>query len=327
VAEKIETIIYTDFINSVGPIVSELSELGIESVAYYGEMDTKSRNESYSNWKTGKVSVMVATSAFGMGIDKPDIHHIIRLGVPENICSWAQELGRAGRNGQSAVATIFYSMSDIDHGGAWVREHVNNPSYCKQILKEFSNSWRYTMSDLVGKCRRQVLLDLFGEDAASLASTCEYCCDVCSQSKEFSLTDCMKELEVLIVLGDKGEVKLAQWIRGSSQEWTIQYNKDCHSFSNSMGHSEAWWRTFMRQCHVEGVVEKQLRSIIKKSGHYCIQGLFHVLPKGRDIVQQRTPFLLPSSTAMVTQHSNAAASDTSSNDKKTTDQKSCKQKR
>ena len=74
---------------------------------------------------------MVATSAFAMGIDKPDIQHIIRLGVPENICSWAQELGRAARNGQSAVATVFYSMSDVDHGGAWVREHVHNSSYCK----------------------------------------------------------------------------------------------------------------------------------------------------------------------------------------------------
>ena len=107
-------------------------------------------------------------------------------------------------------------------------------------------------------------MDLFGEDATSLASTRESCCDVCSQSKEFSLSDCMKELEILIdaidVLGDKAEVKLAQWIHGSLQEWTIQYNKDCHSFSNSMGHSEAWWRTFMRQCHVKGVVEKQLRS-------------------------------------------------------------------
>ena len=103
----------------------------IDSVAYYGEMDAKSRNESYTNWKTGKVSVMVATCAFGMGIDKPDIQHIIRLGVPENICSWAQELGRAGRDGRSATATIFYSMSDIDHGGAWVREHIHNSVYCK----------------------------------------------------------------------------------------------------------------------------------------------------------------------------------------------------
>jgi len=62
------------------------------------------------------------------------------------------------------------------------------------------------------------------------------------------------------------------------------YNKDSYSFSNSMGHSEAWWCTFMSQCHVHGVVEKELRSIIKKNGHYCIQGLFRVLPKGRDMV-------------------------------------------
>lgn len=67
---------------------------------------------------------MVATSAFGMGIDKPDIQHIFRLGVPANICSWAQELGCAGRDGRPATATLFYSMSDIDHGEAWVREHT-----------------------------------------------------------------------------------------------------------------------------------------------------------------------------------------------------------
>ena len=71
------------------------------------------------------------------------------------------------------------------------------------------------MSDLVGKYRRQVLLDLFGEDASSLASIRESCCDVYSQSKEVWVTDCVKELKVLIdaidVVGDKGEVKLAQW--------------------------------------------------------------------------------------------------------------------
>ena len=58
-------------------------------------MDAKSRKESFANWKTGKVSVVVATAAFGMGIDKPDIQHIIRLGASENICSWAQELARS----------------------------------------------------------------------------------------------------------------------------------------------------------------------------------------------------------------------------------------
>ena len=65
-----------------------------------------------------------------------------------------------------------------------------------------------------------------------------------SQLKEVSVTNRVKELEVLIdaidVVGDKVEVKLAQRIRGSSQGWTVQYDKDCHPFSNSMGHSEAW---------------------------------------------------------------------------------------
>ena len=63
---------------------------------------------------------MVATSAFGMGINKPNIRHIIRYGVPENICSWAQELGRAGRDGNPVKATILYSATNIEHGGAWI---------------------------------------------------------------------------------------------------------------------------------------------------------------------------------------------------------------
>ena len=70
-------------------------------------MDVKSRNESYMRWRSGEVKVMVATSAFGMGINKFDIRHIIRFGVPENLCSWAQELGHAGRDGLPAKATIF----------------------------------------------------------------------------------------------------------------------------------------------------------------------------------------------------------------------------
>ena len=67
---------------------------------------------------------MVATSAFGMGIDKPDIRNIIRYGTPENICSWAQELGQAGRDGLPSRATVFYSMSDTDHAGAWVKGNI-----------------------------------------------------------------------------------------------------------------------------------------------------------------------------------------------------------
>ena len=83
------TIIYTDFFDNVGPIMNELNSHGIDSVAYYGEMDVKSQNESYRKWQNGEVMVMIATSAFGMGINRRDIRQIIRYGVPENMCSWA----------------------------------------------------------------------------------------------------------------------------------------------------------------------------------------------------------------------------------------------
>ena len=157
------TIVYTDFIDSVGQTMNELSSHGLDSVAYYGEMDVKSQNESYRKWCNGEVRVMVATSAFGMGINKPDIRHIVRYGVPKNMRSWAQELGRAGRDGLPSRATIFYSMSHTEHAGAWIKGNLRNIPYCSRILQEFSKSWTYVMADFTCKCRRQVLLAIFGE--------------------------------------------------------------------------------------------------------------------------------------------------------------------
>ena len=133
--------------------MSKLEEQGITSVTYYRELDAKSRYESYMKWKTDEVKVMVATSAFGMGIDKHNIRHIVRYSVPESLCSWAQELGRGGRDGQPATAIIFYSMSNTNHAMAWLCEHHSNTEHCELILKEFSVSWRYIMADLAGMCR------------------------------------------------------------------------------------------------------------------------------------------------------------------------------
>lgn len=78
-------IIYTDFISDVGPIVSALAEIGIDAVGYHGELDAPSRHEAYMKWRCNDSKVIVATKAFGMGINKPDIRHIVRNGVPENI--------------------------------------------------------------------------------------------------------------------------------------------------------------------------------------------------------------------------------------------------
>lgn len=110
------SIIYTDFIADIRPIVSALQEMGVEAVGYHVEMDAASRRESYMRWKLGEVKVLVATKAFGMGTDKLDTRHVIRNGVPESMLCWAQVLGRGGRDGCQSTATISLTYPMLTHG-------------------------------------------------------------------------------------------------------------------------------------------------------------------------------------------------------------------
>ena len=88
-------IVYTDFVSDVGPILCELRNVGLECAGYYGEMDPDECQVTEEEWMQNNVQVMVATKAFGLGIDKPNIRHVIRNGVAENISAWVQESGRA----------------------------------------------------------------------------------------------------------------------------------------------------------------------------------------------------------------------------------------
>lgn len=103
-------IIYTDFANHVGPIVLALRDRGINAVGYYGKMRESEKRESYISWKNGDTPIIVATRAFGLGINKSNVRFVIRNGLPPSISAWAQELGRAGRDEQYAEAHIFTVM-------------------------------------------------------------------------------------------------------------------------------------------------------------------------------------------------------------------------
>ena len=75
-----------------------------------------------------------------MGIDKIDIHHIVRYGVPESLTSWDQELNRSGRDGQPATATIYYSTNNTNHAMVWIHDHISNAEYCKQLASQLLGS-------------------------------------------------------------------------------------------------------------------------------------------------------------------------------------------
>lgn len=264
-------VIYIDF--NIGPIVYQLYNLGAETVAYHGEMDAKSRDVSYRRWKSGDIKIMVATTAFGMGIDKEDIRHVVCYGVPENLCGWAQELGCAGRDGKLSTVTIVYSSSNINHASAWIKQHHGNREYCKRVLKQFGESWKFVLSHVSGTCRRATLLSLFNQEPQSTPLLQNgLCCDVCISNLEKlndQTTDITEDLLTLLntikFLGVKGELKIAQWIRGSNAAWTELHDKaSSTSYGSFNGHSETWRRGFIKLCNCLGYVERELQSLIKK---------------------------------------------------------------
>ena len=290
------SIVYTDFIADIGPIVSALADVGVEAVGYHGEMDGASRHESYLQWKSRQAQVIVATRAFRMGIDKHDIRHVIRHGVPESMLSWAQELGRAGRDGNQACATILYRKSDISHANPWVMSNVSNRERCKSILSGFSQSWKYVQSHLAGICRRKLLIDMFGEKNASPSASGD-CCDVCMNAGKNEVRDFKKELCILIdaidQVGCKGEVKISEWIRGSNIPWTNEFNKKSLSYGNHRGKPISFWRSFLRQCSAAGLVDYELKSMIKPSGYYAVNGVYYNNSQGREAANSSDPVLLP----------------------------------
>jgi len=128
-------------VNDVGPILCALRSLGFEAVGYYGEMDVRAKSESYTKWRSGTAQLMVATKAFGMGINRKDVRHIIRNGIPESISSWAQELGRGGRDGLPATATIsperHERLRHTESSNAFLlRDHEGEPQQTRGQLRD-----------------------------------------------------------------------------------------------------------------------------------------------------------------------------------------------
>ena len=120
---------------------------------------------------------------------------------------------------------------------------------------------------------------------------------MCIKQDMASTDDYKKELiTALETVGSKGEVKVAEWIRGSASSWTERQGKNSLSYGNHCGHGMEFWRQFMRQCHVLGLVNYRLQSLIKGNGHFAVMGLYSPSDEGKQAVYEEKPLILPCST-------------------------------
>jgi len=166
-------IIYCNSRAGTEKLAAKLQGIGIKAAYYHAKLDPLERSKVQDDFIQGKLHVICATIAFGMGIDKSDVRFVIHYNLPGTVEGYYQEIGRAGRDGKPAETILFYSYADVQTHMHFAEE-IQDPRYKEVIIAKLDRMKEYAEAQV---CRRTILLSYFSESTVEACGNCDVCKD------------------------------------------------------------------------------------------------------------------------------------------------------
>ena len=249
---------------------------GINALAYHAGMDSQTRSGNQDAFLMEDTEVIVATIAFGMGIDKPDVRYVIHYDIPKSLEGYYQETGRSGRDGGEGKCIVFYAHKDLQKLEKFMQgKPVSEQEIGKQLLEETK---AYAETSV---CRRKVLLHYFGEEYTE--DNCG-CCDNClNPKKQVEAKELLiSVLETVDLLNNKFKTDhIINILQGKTTSEILSYeHQDLEIFGSGKDEDEKTWNTVIRQAMIAGYLAKDIENY----------GLLKLTAAGRKYLENPTPF-------------------------------------